>query len=199
MIVDEFYGIARHALKNHPGSDSVRITAIVPSAMGPVVQWEAPILARERQRKALGVVGVVAGPVILEVLVRTLAARWRKGAPYCPQDWDVRLAGRYQRIFQRQAPSTGPGWSWLWEGGAQAIVAAGVPRNFRTTDAKDKFGSIRWYYEAEEDCQYVDDITDAVEHLSSFICEDCGSPGRIRKGGWLRCQCELHAKGRTGA
>lgn len=199
MIVDEFYGIARHALKNHAGSDSVRITAVVPSAVGPVVQWAAPLLARERKRQPLGVVGVVAGPIILDILVRTLAARWRNGAPRCPVDWDVRLSGRYQRIFQRQTPATGPGWCWLWEGGAQAIVASGVPRNFKTTDMKEKFGSIRWYHQADEDHEYVDDITDAVEHLSGFICEDCGRPGRIRNGGWLRCQCNRCDERRPGS
>lgn len=198
MIVDEFYCIARHALKSYAGADSVEITAIIPSSIGPTVQWTAPLLARERKRQALGVVGPVAGPVILDVLVRTLSARWRTGAPHCPIDWDQRLSGRYRRIFGSQTPATGPGWLWLWEGGAQAIVAAGVPRNFKTTDAKEKFGSIRWYHQAEEDHEYVDDITDAVEHLSGFICEDCGRPGKIRRGSWIRCLCELHAKGGPG-
>ncbi|KST61118.1 hypothetical protein AO398_00050 [Methylobacterium sp. GXS13] len=199
MIYDEFYAVARHALKNHAGADGLQITAITPSAVGPVVHWTAPLLARERQRKAMGVVGVVAGPVILDLLVRTLAARWRRGAPYCPQDWDQQLSVRYRRVFGRQTPATGPGWSWLWEGGAQAIVASGVPRNFKTTDMKEKYGAARWYHQAEEDCEYVDDIIDAVEHLSGFICEDCGKPGKIRRGSWIRCLCELHAKGRPGS
>lgn len=199
MIVDEFNRIASRALQNHAGSGSLRITAIVPSAVGPVVHWTAPLLARERQRKALGVVGIVSGPVILDILVRVLAARWRKGAPYCPQDWDTQLAARYRRVFGRQLPSTGPGWCWLWEAGAQAIVASGVPRSFKTTDLKEKYGSARWYHQADEDCEYVDDITDAVEHLSGFICEDCGKPGMIRRGSWIRCQCDLHAKGRQGS
>ncbi|MCJ2074437.1 hypothetical protein MKK68_02010 [Methylobacterium sp. E-016] len=198
MIYDEFYGIAWHALKSYAGSDSLAITAIVPTAMGPVVQWKAPLLARERKRKALGVVGPVAGPVILDVLTRTLAARWRTGAPHCPLDWDTQLSIRYRRIFTKQTPATGPGWLWLWEGGAQAIVASGVPRSFKTEDMKEKFGEIRWYHQADEDCQYAEDIIDAVEHLSAFVCEDCGRPGRIRKGGWLRCLCDLHAKGRPG-
>lgn len=198
MIYDEFLTIARHALRQHRGADSLQLVAIEPSGMGPRIKWEAPLLSRERERKAGGVLGPVAGPVILGVLVRTLAVRWWKGAPYCAHDWDEQMAVQYRRIFQKQAPDTGPGWRWLWEGGAQSIVAAGVPRGFHTVQTKEKFGSIRWYHEAEENSTKVYDIIDAVEHLSAFICEDCGRPGRIRRGSWIKCLCDVHAKGRPG-
>ncbi|WP_264051086.1 hypothetical protein [Methylobacterium flocculans] len=198
MIASEFLTIAGRALQGHRGADSVTVRAVEPTVHGPRVRWDGPLLSCERERTpAHG--GVImwppAGPLLLDVLSLATAFRWADGAPRCAKDWSERLARRYRRVFGPTGPATGPGWSWLWEAGAQAVKDAGLPRDFRTVDAKEKYGSARWYVEGDTS-ETVDDIIDAIEHLSAHICEDCGSPGRIRKGGWLRCLCERHAGGR---
>ncbi|KQO66531.1 hypothetical protein IPV08_19130 [Methylobacterium sp. SD274] len=199
MIASEFLTIAGRALRDHCGADSVTVRAIEPTVHGPRVRWDGPLLHRERRRDTIpggGVwIGPPAGPLLLNILSLATAFRWADGAPRCAKDWSERLARRYRRVFGPTGPATGPGWSWLWEAGAQAVKDAGIPSDFRTSDAKEKYGSARWYVEGDTSAA-VDDVIDAVEHLSAHICEDCGAPGRIRQGGWLRCLCTRHAEGR---
>ncbi len=189
MIRDEFLRIASRALASHRGTDSVRIIAIRPGARGPIVEWEAPLLSSKRERRALGVLGPPPGPLLLSLLAGTLAARWRDGSPRCHMNWGEHLADRYKRLFGVHSPNTGPGWSWLFEAGAQAIRARGTPKGLKTVEIKEKYGTLRWSVEAAQDCSDIEEILDAVEHLSAFICEDCGAPGNINQAGWLRCQC----------
>lgn len=199
MIAAEFLTIAGRALRDYRGADSVTVTSIEPTVHGPRVVWDGPLLARDRRRDPMpggGVsIGPPAGPLLLDVLSLATAFRWANGAPRCATGWDDRLARRYPRVFGSTGPATGAGWSWLWEAGAQAVKDAGLPRDLRSSDMKEKYGSIRWYVEGDTS-ETVDDLVDAVEHLSAHICEDCGAPGRIRRGGWLRCLCERHAGGR---
>ncbi|BAU90595.1 MULTISPECIES: hypothetical protein [Methylobacteriaceae] len=199
MIADEFLSIAGPALRHHGGADSVTVTAVEPSPHGPLVRWNGPLLAVERERTADGsatFVGPVPGPFLLDLLARTLACRWRDGAPRCPPDWAERLARRHRRVFGQGCFECGPGWRWLWEAAAELLRERGIPDGFHSTQLKEKFGCIRWYYDANENCEYMKDIVDGVEHLSAYICEECGRAGRVRQGGWLRCLCPEHANGR---
>ncbi|ARO54033.1 hypothetical protein B2G69_07660 [Methylorubrum zatmanii] len=199
MIAEEFLSIARPALRHHHGADSVTVSAVEPSPHGPLVRWSAPLLAVERERRADGrvtFVGPVPGPVLLTLLARTLACRWRDGAPRCPPDWAERLGRRHRATFRDCPFECGPGWRWLWEGVAELLQERDVPAGFRTTQTKEKFGSIRWYYDCSDDFEYMQSLVGSVEHLSAYICEECGRPGRIRQGGWLRCLCPEHAGNR---
>ncbi|OHV14709.1 hypothetical protein BK022_24460 [Methylorubrum extorquens] len=199
MIAEEFLSIAGLALRHHRGADSVTVTAVEPSPHGPLVRWSAPLLAVERERRADGpttFLGPVPGPVLLTLLARVLACRWRDGAPRCPPDWAERLARRHRDVFGQGCFECGPGWRWLWEGAAELLQERGVPAGFRTSQAKEKFGSIRWYYDCSDDYEYTQSLVDGVELLSAYICEECGRPGRIRQGGWLRCLCPEHAGNR---
>lgn len=202
MIADEFLAIATPALRHHRGADSVTVSAVEPSPHGPLVRWHGPLLATARERTPKGgatFVGPVPGPFILDVLARTIALRWRDGAPRCPKDWAERLGRRHGEIFRDSPFECGVGWRWLWEGAAELMKEHGVPAGFRTTQAKEKFGTIRWYYDCSDDYEYTQSLVDSVEHLSAFICEECGKPGRIRQGGWVRCLCPEHANGRKVA
>ncbi len=199
MIADEFLSIAGPALRHHRGADSVRVIAVEPTQHGPLVRWEGSLLASERERKPDGgasFVGVVPGPVILDVLARTLALRWRDGAPRIRKDWDEKLGRRHRAIFDRCSFECSGGWRWLWEAGAEMIKDNGIPKGFRSSQLKENFGTIRWYYDSNDDCEDTSSIIDAVEHLSAYVCEDCGKPGRVRQGGWMRCLCPEHAGGR---
>lgn len=199
MIAEEFYSIAGPALRTYRGADSITVSAVEPSRHGPLVRWSAPLLAVERERRDDGpstFVGPVPGPFMLNLLARTLACRWRDGAPRSPLDWRERLARKHRKVFGQGGFECGPGWRWLWEGAAELMKETGIPDGFHSTQMKEKFGSIRWYYDANENCEYTQSLVDSVEHLSAYICEECGRPGRVRQGGWLRCLCPEHANGR---
>lgn len=60
---------------------------------------------------------------------------------------------------------------------------------------KEKFGALRIYLgdgQTEEMRQRVY----VAENESYKTCEECGQPGEVRTGGWLKTLCEAHANGR---
>lgn len=53
---------------------------------------------------------------------------------------------------------------------------------------KEKFGTLRVYM-----THYLPEMEEAIseaERLSAITCEDCGQPGELRQGGWLRTLCD---------
>ena len=68
---------------------------------------------------------------------------------------------------------------------------------FKVVQVKEKFGTLRFY------TSHGDEFIHACELLygccTEVICETCGEPGLIRKGGWYQCLCDEHAEGREGA
>ena len=59
---------------------------------------------------------------------------------------------------------------------------------------KEKFGGLRFY--AGGVSWAVQLALDGIERGSERICEECGKPGRPRKGGWIKTLCDEHAGGR---
>ncbi len=57
---------------------------------------------------------------------------------------------------------------------------------------KEKFGTLRFYYSGGD--AYIDGLVAMAESMSEVTCEECGAPGRVRRGGWLRCLCDTHAQ-----
>lgn len=54
---------------------------------------------------------------------------------------------------------------------------------------KEKFGELRMYINNADD--YVDGIIDMACAASSFMCETCGKPSKIKSnGGWLSNECK---------
>jgi hypothetical protein len=198
-IRDEFLTIASRALRSHKGADSVTATAVRPSPVGPLVEWRAPLVSSQRERRPLpgggSVIGAPAGTQLLTVLARAMACRWRNGPPLAPATWAEDLAAKHPLIFGFP-PSSHAGWSWLWQAGAELITEHGIPRGFQTTDTKEKFGTLRWDIQANECADYADSVVDCLDHLSGFICEYCGAPGFLRKGSWVKSECDAHAQGK---
>ncbi len=60
------------------------------------------------------------------------------------------------------------------------------------TQIKEKFGTLRFYYWGGDD--YCRGIESMAESMSAVTCEVCGSPGKLRKGGWVQTLCDEHAK-----
>jgi len=57
---------------------------------------------------------------------------------------------------------------------------------------KEKFGTLRFYYEGGND--RVSTLVEFAETMSGCTCEECGSPGELRQGGWVRTLCDTHAQ-----
>jgi len=195
MLIDEFAIIAADAVGTHPGHIDIAVTGVRPSPHGPLVDW---IGGSTMDRQDDGrTIQPPAAQDLLRVLARALALRWQEGRAVVPADWDARLRERYPGTFDDGGPYSGGGWRWLWEAGASLIQDTGVKR-FSTSQTKEKFAQIRWYYSIEGRCRNliredVGTIVDCVEHLSAFVCETCGAPGQIRKGGWAKTCCDAHA------
>jgi hypothetical protein len=66
--------------------------------------------------------------------------------------------------------------------------------NFRFTQLKEKFSSLRIYREGYYD-EYIDGVIRFAESISSKTCEVTGKPGqKCVKGGWIRTLCEEQRK-----
>jgi len=57
---------------------------------------------------------------------------------------------------------------------------------------KEKFGTLRFYYYGGDDV--VSGIERMAESMSAVMCEECGAPGKSRRGGWIQTLCDEHAK-----
>jgi hypothetical protein len=85
----------------------------------------------------------------------------------------------------------GPGWWGLLDelDTAIAVVASG----YRVVQVKEKFGTLRFYWDptsVDADArERVDALVQAAEARSAEVCEECGDPGGIVKRGWWRTFC----------
>lgn len=59
---------------------------------------------------------------------------------------------------------------------------------------KEKFGGLRFYYEGGDDT--IRGMVRMAESWAAVTCEQCGNPGQMRTGGWIRTLCDEHAQGR---
>jgi hypothetical protein len=55
---------------------------------------------------------------------------------------------------------------------------------------KEKFGTLRFYYQGGDD--YIHGAVALAENLTGHLCEECGSTGTRRSGGWIRTLCDVH-------
>ena len=84
----------------------------------------------------------------------------------------------------------GDGWEPIIREACAKLDVVRRDRNatLRFVQIKEKFGSLRLYMTGYDD--EVERIIMDAEENSERTCEDCGAPGMIREGGWLRCQCD---------
>lgn len=60
------------------------------------------------------------------------------------------------------------------------------------SQVKEKFGTLRFYYNGGDD--EISGMVRMAESMSAVTCEECGTPGRRRGGGWVRTLCDAHAE-----
>jgi hypothetical protein len=59
---------------------------------------------------------------------------------------------------------------------------------------KEKFGGLRFYYQGGDD--RIQGMVSMAESWAGRTCEECGSPGKSRGGGWIRTLCDEHEEQR---
>lgn len=82
----------------------------------------------------------------------------------------------------------GEGWKSLYVPLMERCKADGVA----VLQVKEKFGGLRFYVGGGGDDLY--DAIEEAESRSFTICEYCGAPGELRKDGWWKTLCDLHAQ-----
>lgn len=55
---------------------------------------------------------------------------------------------------------------------------------------KEKFGGLRFYYQGGD--EQIHGMVRMAETWADYSCEECGTPGTRRGGGWIRTLCDLH-------
>ncbi len=55
---------------------------------------------------------------------------------------------------------------------------------------KEKFGSLRFYYDGGD--EHISGMVRMAESWASHTCEQCGAPGTMRTGGWIKTLCDKH-------
>lgn len=89
----------------------------------------------------------------------------------------------------------GDGWVPLIDELIQELIALGWDKDCQ--QIKEKFGGLRFYIGSGTDA-----IWDAIvraEERSYEVCEDCGAPGTVRKGGWWKTRCDACHESRGSA
>lgn len=129
---------------------------------------------------------------LLKVLATATRNRWQRGRPATQANLDELLNFEACRAHL----AIDPGWFDLLFAVFHLAVGMGAARGWETLQVKEKYGTLRLYYEAEPDvADRLDRIVEAAEHLSGHICEKCGAPGEIRPGGYVLTLCDEHAGG----
>lgn len=191
-IIHEFNAIARAVLGDEAAG--VRVTGVDPTPAGPRVRYEGVPTTGYRGRREL----LTDRALSWESISRYLAVRWRAGPvpAAVPEDSFVQLMERFPEVYP-EPTETAPGWHWLLVSGAEWIREVGIPADFHTHQVKEKFAQLRFYYAPHHDpAQPFEAVIAATERLSQGVCETCGAPGVMRKGGWVRTMCDVHASRR---
>ena len=58
------------------------------------------------------------------------------------------------------------------------------------SQVKEKFGGLRFYYSGGD--TFCDGVISMAESMAYLTCEECGTPGETRPGGWVRVLCDVH-------
>ncbi|MYZ42542.1 hypothetical protein [Schauerella aestuarii] len=92
----------------------------------------------------------------------------------CGVGWDALLASMFDKI--------------------EPVLAVAPKSKFRPLQIKEKFGALRFYYEAKgfdkESQAKISAAVDEAETASQRTCEVCGQPGKIRRTNWIRTVCD---------
>jgi hypothetical protein len=169
------------------GAIGIAVEGVDQTPAGPRVRFVVPRLRRARVNPK----AVPERDTISELVSRMVAMRWRYGvAPRpVPAESSLALMAEHPEIYSG-ATETADGWHWLLATVAEWIKEGGVPDGFGDDQIKSKFGTLRFYCHGSD--ARTAKIVAAAEWLSGAVCEECGAPGSVRPGGWIRTLCDAH-------
>lgn len=115
-----------------------------------------------------------------------LWSRWRKRTS------DMALLDRRTAfLFWRRQNFHG------WQSLVSPLIDLCEQHGVEILQIKEKFGGLRFYVGemSDENVASLSTAINVAEDASFRICQDCGAPGVLRGGGWLRTLChDCHAK-----
>ena len=85
----------------------------------------------------------------------------------------------------------GKGWHPL----VLPLIEQCEAEDVKVFQVKEKFGGLRFYTDGNTS-EKLNHAIDSAEVACAKTCEECGAPGTLRTGGWLKTLCDEHAKGR---
>lgn len=107
------------------------------------------------------------------------------------EDWRDALKPRFLPGWMA-CIDCGDGWRDLILNLVNDLDRRGI--KFGINQIKEKFGGLRFYYEAEnqseEKLELIHELVNAAEAVSYTICEQCGNGGKQRDGGWIKTLCD---------
>jgi hypothetical protein len=111
---------------------------------------------------------------------------------YFPQVYPKMFVGKYGGV------ACGAGWFYIldklcaniqhhidWKNKSEIVVP-----QVTIDQIKEKFGCLRFYYSGGD--EYISGMVTLAESMSGVTCEECGSIGERRSGGWIRTLCDTH-------
>ena len=101
------------------------------------------------------------------------------------------MTDREDLIIKCQA-HVGPGWGDILKRLINDLFELGWDGH--VAQVKEKFGGLRFYIGSANEA--IHERIDAAQNESFETCEECGAPGALRKGGWLKTLCDEHSKQR---
>lgn len=66
--------------------------------------------------------------------------------------------------------------------------------DFHAVQIKEKFGALRFYM--NRTTPIISGAIAMAEHMSYFVCEECGNLGQLHTTGWAKTLCDKHYKKR---
>lgn len=116
------------------------------------------------------------------------------------KDWFEKLVKDYPLPFANSRckyMACGPGWEVLLRRLIVAIhmhlqAKPKIAKNFAINDIKEKFGSLRFYYDGGD--AHIEKLVEEAEFWSARTCDVCGQPGILAGQHWLQTVCPEHKK-----
>ncbi len=100
------------------------------------------------------------------------------------------LGALFERLGYKHA-GVGEGWYGILEWLNEEL--AKLDPNYKISQIKEKFGTLRFYADPTADCTDTDKfyaLIDEAENKSEKTCESCGKPGKLGGKGWVSVACE---------
>jgi hypothetical protein len=123
------------------------------------------------------------------------------------EEYDVfeqRMKEKYPKMFSQPYGgfAIGPGWWPIieslcsniqhyinWKNRESEVVPQVV-----VGQIKEKFGGLRFYYDGGDD--RIHGMVSMAESWADRSCEECGNPGKSRRGSWIKTLCDEHEEQR---